>query len=112
MTGGRAVILGAVGDNFGAGMTGGMAFIYDREDRLPARINGDSVVFARLGAAYWEAELISLIEAHEEATRSPLAAELLHNWDQARLAFWQICPKEMLSRIPHPLSDSDAEMRA
>ncbi|MCI4664358.1 MAG: glutamate synthase-related protein, partial [Neomegalonema sp.] len=105
MTGGRAVILGAVGDNFGAGMTGGMAFIYDANDSFPSRMNDESIVHVRLGAAYWEAELIGLIEAHRDETGSPLASELLLHWDEARSRFWQVCPKEMLSRIPHPLSD-------
>jgi glutamate synthase domain-containing protein 3 len=41
MTGGVAVILGPTGKNFGAGMSGGLAFVYDPHGRLPARVNGD-----------------------------------------------------------------------
>src|SRR3546814_20545988 len=44
MTGGRVVILGSVGDNFGAGMTGGMAFVFDPADTLPIAINAENVV--------------------------------------------------------------------
>ena len=55
MTGGMAVILGAVGDNFGAGMTGGMAFVYDRARGFAHMANPDSIVAAqRLASQYWE----------------------------------------------------------
>ena len=45
MTGGNAIILGSVGNNFAAGMTGGMAFVYDKEGTLPVRINLDDVIY-------------------------------------------------------------------
>ena len=45
MTGGTVVILGKVGDNFGAGMTGGMAFVYDKEGTLPLRINLEDIFY-------------------------------------------------------------------
>ena len=51
MTGGTAVILGAVGDNFGAGMTGGMAFVYDPDDTFQRAVNPDSVIWQRLAHA-------------------------------------------------------------
>ena len=54
MTGGTAVILGPVGDNFAAGMTGGMAFVYDPDDELRHRINDDSVVWRRIASRYWD----------------------------------------------------------
>ncbi|HSR70989.1 MAG TPA: glutamate synthase large subunit, partial [Kiloniellales bacterium] len=54
MTGGIAVILGPVGFNFAAGMTGGMAFVYDPEDRLSERINPTSVIYQRIETAHWE----------------------------------------------------------
>ncbi|HEX9449185.1 MAG TPA: glutamate synthase large subunit, partial [Dongiaceae bacterium] len=57
MTGGMAVILGAVGENFGAGMSGGMAFIYDEEGLFPERANTDSIIWQRLESDYWETRL-------------------------------------------------------
>ena len=54
MTGGVAAILGPVGDNFGAGMTGGMAFVYDAGGDFMAHLNDESVTAVRLGSAHWE----------------------------------------------------------
>ncbi len=105
MTGGTAVFLGEVGDNFGAGMTGGMAFVYDPEDEFKNRVNEDTVVFQPVRSAHWESVLKELIAEHERETASPLAAHLLIEWDRQLRHFVQICPKEMVGRIEHPLSD-------
>ncbi|HEY8351230.1 MAG TPA: glutamate synthase-related protein, partial [Sphingomonadales bacterium] len=105
MTGGRAVILGKVGDNFGAGMTGGMAWVYDPDEDFMSHLNGDTVLAQRLASAYWEAELKALIEEHARETQSAHAADILANWDEARKHFWQICPKELQGRLEYPLSD-------
>jgi glutamate synthase (NADPH/NADH) large chain len=104
MTGGMAAILGAVGDNFGAGMTGGMAFVLDLEDRFEAAVNPESVEFQRLASPYWEGVLRSLIAEHSAETDSGFAADLLRDWDVARGKFWQVCPKEMVTRLPQPLT--------
>ncbi|HCJ61651.1 MAG TPA: hypothetical protein DHV49_02915, partial [Alphaproteobacteria bacterium] len=105
MTGGTAVILGAVGDNFGAGMTGGMAFIYDIDGNFERRVNPESLVWQRLASAHWEEMLKKHIVDHLQRTGSPRAAELLDDWADYRGYFWQLCPKEMVNRIEHPLSD-------
>ena len=105
MTGGTAVILGRFGDNFGAGMTGGMAFLYDPDDEIGLRLNGETVVVAQVESAAWAAELHELIARHLAETASPRAADILRNWDEALPRFRQIVPKEMLSRLAHPLSD-------
>src|SRR6185437_7496442 len=52
MTNGTAVILGKTGENFGAGMTGGMAFVLDEDGRFAERANDESIVWRRLGSAY------------------------------------------------------------
>jgi len=108
MTGGTAVILGPIGYNFGAGMTGGMAFVYDAEDRFEAMVNPESIVWTRLASKHWESVLKGFVEEHLRRTGSPRAAELLANWSAARARFWQICPKEMLPRLTHALSDADS----
>jgi len=105
MTGGTAVILGPIGGNFAAGMTGGMAFLRDVDGRAEARINPETVVIQRLASAHWEGVLRDLIAMHGLETESPLAAEILRNWEEERPRFWQICPKEMVERLAHPLSD-------
>lgn len=112
MTGGRVAILGAVGDNFAAGMTGGMAYVYDPENTLPILINEESVVYQRLASSYWDGVLRGMIEEHIRETQSAYAAELFADWDNVRGRFWQICPKEMLTRIEHPLSDAVQAKRA
>ncbi|MBN9787314.1 glutamate synthase large subunit [Pseudonocardia sp. TMWB2A] len=108
MTGGIAVILGKTGANFGAGMTGGMAFIYDDGDIFPRNANPENIVWQRIESAHWEGVLKALIEDHAQATDSQWSAELLRDWDRARDKFWQVCPKEMLTRLAHPLSDQVA----
>ncbi len=109
MTGGTAVILGSVGDNFAAGMSGGMAFVYDEDDRFSLRLNGDSVISQRLESVHWERCLKTLIEEHVAETQSKWAGRILNDWMQERQRFWQIVPEEMLDKLDQPISDRAAE---
>ena len=108
MTGGTAVILGPVGDNFAAGMTGGMAFVLDLADRFRNSVNPDSVVVQRLASAHWEEVLLKLVREHAHETGSAFAEGLLRDWDRVRQSVWQVCPKEMLGRIDHPLEAEES----
>ncbi len=112
MTGGIAVILGNTGGNFGAGMTGGMAFVLDRDNSFEGRANPDSIIWQRLDSFYWESELKTLVEAHAMTTDSAWSKSILDDWDRRRGEFWQICPKEMLTRLSHPLSDQPTAVAA
>ncbi|WP_294336396.1 glutamate synthase large subunit [uncultured Sphingomonas sp.] len=112
MTGGTAVILGGVGANFGAGMTGGMAFVYDPDGNFERRVNPETLTWCRLSSGHWEAVLRALVVRHVQATDSKFAASLLEDWDRIRGSFWQVCPKEMVSRLVHPLDDSEAALEA
>ena len=112
MTGGTAVILGQVGENFGAGMTGGMAFVLDEHDNFARRANPESIVWQRLDSAYWETRVRALIAEHAVSTDSKWSNTILDDWDRWRGHIWQVCPKEMLTRLEHPLSDTLAEMVA
>ncbi|QHQ36529.1 glutamate synthase large subunit [Algicella marina] len=112
MTGGVAVILGAIGDNFGAGMTGGMAYLYDPNGEIEERMNPESIISQTVQSAHWESVLRELIESHVAETGSPRGADILRNWDEELGNFVQICPKEMLSRLSHPLSDEEAAIPA
>ena len=107
MTGGTAVILGQVGDNFAAGMSGGMAFVLDTDDNFERRANGDSVVWHRLASAHWEARCKTLIALHAVKTDSKWSNAILDDWDRWRTRMWQVCPKEMLGRLSHPLDERD-----
>ncbi|MEK9795409.1 MAG: glutamate synthase-related protein, partial [Alphaproteobacteria bacterium] len=105
MTGGEVVILGPVGDNFGAGMTGGVAFVYDRHDEFEERVNPDSIIWQRIGTGHWEEVLRGHIKEHVRETQSAYAGRILDNWDRERAKFWQIIPKDMLDKLDHPITD-------
>jgi glutamate synthase (NADPH/NADH) large chain len=109
MTGGTAVILGVTGSNFGAGMTGGMAYVLDIDGRFERRANPESIVWQRLASAHWERHVRALIEAHAKATESGWAKEVLADWDRWRDRMWQVCPREMLDRLAHPLDDRETQ---
>ncbi|UWR80326.1 glutamate synthase large subunit [Phaeobacter inhibens] len=104
MTGGIAVILGSIGANFGAGMTGGMAYIYDPEGKAETMMNMESLVTCAVTVALWEDQLKGLIERHLQETGSRKAAEILQHWENEKGNFLQICPKEMLNKLPQPLT--------
>ncbi len=106
MTGGVAVILGKTGSNFGAGMTGGMAYVLDLKDEFEKRANPETITWQRLDSAHWETQLRELIEQHVQMTASKWGQEILDGWDNYRTKFWQICPKEMVDRLPVPLSET------
>jgi glutamate synthase (NADPH/NADH) large chain len=106
MTGGTVVVLGSVGDNFGAGMTGGMAYVYDEDDQFEKAVNPDSVVWQRLASEHYEEEIKDLIRQHAAQTGSDFSKKLLAEWELERGKFWQIVPKEMLTRIKIPLADA------
>ncbi len=111
MTGGTVVILGDTGDNFAAGMTGGMAFVFDPGDQLQSHLNSDTVQLIPALLPQWEDVLRDLINAHAEATGSMRARSILADWDSHLNSFVQICPKELLhtlTRQPSPRETAGA----
>ena len=111
MTGGRVAILGPVGSNFGAGMTGGMAFVYDARDELPGRINPETLEIFRIGTDYWAGELKALLEAHQAYTDSALAARLLNDWERSLPRFWHAVPTEVLGLLPHAVKSGKGKAK-
>jgi glutamate synthase (NADPH/NADH) large chain len=105
MTGGTVVILGEVGDNFGAGFTGGAAFVHDPNKTFEYRINPESLQWQRLGSAFWEGELRRLLERHVTETASRHAARILNDWDTERDAFWHVVPKEYAKYLERPMTE-------
>ncbi len=101
MTGGVVVILGPTGNNFGAGMTGGQVFVLDDEaaPRFPARLNSELVYATRVEEDAAATLLRELVEAHAAHTQSPLAIQLLQDWERALPRFWHVRPKWMKDRI-------------
>ncbi|RME76572.1 MAG: glutamate synthase large subunit, partial [Planctomycetota bacterium] len=92
MTGGLVVVLGPVGPNFGAGMTGGVAYVYDEQERLPDRVRTDLVEPLRITDPRHEEELLELIALHAERTGSARAREILDRWDELYIRFWRVAP--------------------
>ncbi len=103
MTGGVAVILGDIGANFGAGMTGGMAYLHDPEGKAQLLMNMETLVTCPVEVSHWEDQLKNLIERHALETGSRKAADILQHWDVEKRNFLQVCPKEMLNKLSHPL---------
>jgi glutamate synthase domain-containing protein 3 len=93
MTGGLIVVLGRTGRNFGAGMTGGRAFVWDPSEEFPKRINGDLVRYERPEDPETLDELHELIARHVELTGSRRGRDLLHGWERTSGQFWQVVPK-------------------
>jgi glutamate synthase (NADPH/NADH) large chain len=106
MTNGMVAILGRIGDNFAAGMTGGMAFVYDADGLFEEHINPDTVVWQKVESGHWQMVLRNLIEEHRAETGSVFATEVLAQWDVELGKFWQVVPKEMVSRLTHPLTEA------
>jgi glutamate synthase (NADPH/NADH) large chain len=112
MTGGVAVILGQIGANFGAGMTGGMAYLYDPTGTSESLINMESLVICPVTVDHWHDQLKSLVERHAKETGSRKAADILQHWASERENFVQVCPKEMLVHLPHPLTVEETAIPA
>jgi glutamate synthase (ferredoxin) len=97
MTGGTVLVLGAVGYNMGAGMTGGQAFVWDPRATLATRLNSALVEAARPDAELLE-EVRWLVERHQELTGSRRAAELLKDWDATVDHLWVVAPIDRVRR--------------
>jgi len=104
MTGGTIVVLGEVGDNFGAGMTGGMTFVYDPNNQFEKRANSDTIIWQNVETVYWINYLKELILEHFIETSSNLSKKIIDNFDTEILNFIQVCPKEMLNKLESPIS--------
>ncbi|MCS6845374.1 MAG: glutamate synthase-related protein, partial [Caldilineales bacterium] len=115
MTGGVVVVLGDTGRNFGAGMTGGRAYVYDPAKRLPRRYNPQLISLHRVTAAVYREELRRLVQRHLYLTGSPRARSLLEHWDEELEHFWLALPKEAVAAIEaanEGAARSDEEERA
>ena len=113
MTGGTLVILGPVGHNLGAGMTGGEVFVYDGGIRVPAMVNAELVDAHRLSGEHQllveqGLRLRELVERHAGYTGSPIARGILDDWHQALHRFWRVAPKADVARIENQLEGTMA----
>jgi glutamate synthase domain-containing protein 3 len=93
MTGGRVVVLGTTGRNFGAGMSGGIAFVYDEDGSFPTRVNLEMVDLELIDDddLRW---LRDRVERHLAETSSAVAQRVLDNWDITANRFVKVIPKD------------------
>ena len=94
MTGGRVVILGGTGVNFAAGMSGGIAYVFDPESRLDRMCNLDMADLEIVKEPNDIAELKGMIEKHFQYTQSPKAKEVLDHWAKSLPCFVKVFPME------------------
>ena len=94
MTGGVAVVLGEVGRNFGAGMSGGIAFVYDAKNTFKKQCNSEDLNLLKVEEDNDIKQLKDLIESHYNATLSPLAQRILEDWETCLPRFVKVLPEE------------------
>ena len=104
MTGGTAIILGPVGDNFGAGMTGGMAFIYDKKNNFENFVNSSSVIWQSVETDYWKDFLKENLKKFVTESHSIFAQKILEEYEKELVYFKQVCPVEMLDKLENPIT--------
>ncbi len=92
MTAGLIVILGPTGTNFGAGMSGGLAFVYDEKGDFAERINPAMIGLERLNNQEESDSLKQLITSHAKLTKSPYAQKLVDQWETTVSKFWKVVP--------------------
>ena len=102
MTGGMAVLLGSPGDNFAAGMTGGIAYVYDEDGSFERHVNADAIAWRALSAA--DAELGRLIVLHAQETGSERAAQILRDWSRCSGRFRVVEPKSAAQPEAAPIA--------
>jgi glutamate synthase (NADPH) large chain len=93
MTGGKVAILGSTGRNFAAGMSGGIAYVYDPEDALKANLNTEMVELEQLDSDDLE-WLHGMLQAHIEATDSAVGQRILGDWDAEQKRFAKVMPRD------------------
>ncbi|KAF3509984.1 hypothetical protein F2Q69_00002059 [Brassica cretica] len=108
MTGGCVVVLGKVGRNVAAGMTGGLAYILDEDDTLLPKVNKEIVKIQRVTSPVGQTQLKSLIQAHVEKTGSSKGAAIVEEWDKYLGMFWQLVPP---SEEDTPEANSDHHLK-
>jgi glutamate synthase (NADPH/NADH) large chain/glutamate synthase (ferredoxin) len=94
MTGGQVLVLGKTGRNFGAGMSGGIAYIYDENNDFKSKCNLGMVEVESINDSDDEIQLLNLIQAHIKHTGSKKALAILDQWSQMRLRFLRVLPLE------------------
>jgi glutamate synthase domain-containing protein 3 len=112
MTGGCVVVLGPTGRNFAAGMSGGIAYVLDADGGFERRANLALVDLEKVTAPEEAGELRELIEEHARRTGSPLAEQLLSEWDARLDEFTKVMPRDYRRALEMKVQEETAEWRA
>jgi glutamate synthase (ferredoxin) len=107
MTGGRVAVLGKTGRNFAAGMSGGIAYVYDEDGTFPARCNTEMVTLTAVEGEN-AAELRQMLEDHLQYTGSATAARLLGDWENSLKKFVTVLPNDY-ARMLREINKAHAE---
>jgi glutamate synthase (NADPH/NADH) large chain len=94
MTGGRVIVLGPAGRNFGAGMSGGVAYVLDEHGTFAANVNKEMVDVGPLQEPEEIAAVSAMIERHYGYTKSGRARQVLDNWDRMVSRFVRVMPRD------------------
>ena len=111
MTGGRVVILGPTGVNFGAGMSGGIAYVLDEDGMFDNNCNLDMIDLERVELEADVAELHGMIEKHVTYTGSALGKTILEEWDHYKRQFVKVFPMEYRRVLGQMMQDDEATER-
>ena len=103
MTGGEVVILGNIGDNFGAGMTGGSAFIYSDQKNLTEMMNKETIQAYQILDENWKKYLFKLLTSFYKETKSKRASYIIENFDQEISKFIHVVPNEVVDKLNYPV---------
>ena len=94
MTGGRVVVLGSTGRNFGAGMSGGIAYVWDPKGEFPKQCNSETFELESVADSADRDELHALVKKHYLYTDSAVAKRLMDDWDLALSQFVKVMPTD------------------
>ena len=111
MTGGRVVVLGSTGINFGAGMSGGLAYVYDPHQEFDGRCNLDMVDLELVTELQDIHELKEMITKHHEYTASEKAAHILSEWEKCLPFFVKVFPMEYRKILGKMSKEDEAKER-
>lgn len=119
MTGGTVVVIGSIGRNVAAGMTGGLGYFYDEDGSFCSKVNAEIVTVQRIQTDAGFDHLQGLLAEHAERTGSAKATAILAKWDTAKRDFWQLVPPSeadapmvnpnVPQRVPLPLYHPEAQ---
>ncbi|MCF0241074.1 MAG: glutamate synthase subunit alpha, partial [Treponema sp.] len=107
MTGGLAVILGATGRNLAAGMSGGIAYVLDKNHDLYQRLNRELVTMSELSEEHDKESVKALVEKHVKETGSKRGKEILDNWEESVKSFKKIIPNDYAKMLKF-ISENEA----